>query len=101
AGMVSSTHQVSPPMDLSWFLRKGCAKHPANRYQSVQEMIERLEKRADGVIPIQCHITFMKRVSTAWVRFLDRHPFIVRFLMALVLALAVAGALSAWGHLRA
>ena len=100
AGRVTSPHQPSPPMDLSWFLRKGYAKLPADRYSSVKEMIARLERRADGVIPIQCHITCIKRVSTAWVRVVDRHPFMITFALLVLIGLAAAGGVSALGHLR-
>ena len=58
AGMVNHPHQPSVSMDLTWFLRKGLAKDPAERYASVAEMVTRLERRAEGIIPIQCHITF-------------------------------------------
>jgi serine/threonine-protein kinase len=82
-GGVSSPHQSPAPMDLSWFVHKGVQKDPAKRYQSVAEMIERLDAREDGRIPIQCHVTFTKRVSREILRWVDRHPLV--FTMALLL----------------
>ncbi len=73
AGMMKHPTQPSVGMDLSWYVGKGIAKHPADRYQSVAEMIERLDLRADGIIPIQCPVTFMKRGSNGLSRFIDRH----------------------------
>jgi serine/threonine protein kinase len=87
AGGVSSPHQPSPPFDLSWFVAKGVEKDPARRYQSVREMIDRLDAREDGHVPIQCPITFSKRASSLFSRFLDRHPYMY---MAVVLLGLVA-----------
>jgi eukaryotic-like serine/threonine-protein kinase len=81
AGVVTHPQQPSVAMDLSWFLRKGLAKDPAQRYASVAEMLTRLERRAEGIIPIQCHITFMKRVSNGVGRFIDRHPIVTTGIM--------------------
>jgi serine/threonine-protein kinase len=81
---VDSPHQSGAPMDLSWFVRKGLEKDPARRYQSVQEMIDRLDARDEGIIPIQCHVTLTKRVSREMLRWLDRHPLIFTMLLAFV-----------------
>jgi serine/threonine-protein kinase len=81
AGMLNHPHQPSVSMDLSWFLRKGLAKEPTERYASVTEMITRLERRAEGYIPVQCPITFMKHTSNRLGRFIDRRPFAASFLM--------------------
>jgi eukaryotic-like serine/threonine-protein kinase len=90
AGAVSHPHQPSVAMDLSWFLRKGLAKNPAERYESVAAMITRLERRAEGIIPIQCHITFMKRVSNGVGRFIDRHFILTTLLMVASVAAVIA-----------
>ncbi len=74
AGLLRHPHQGPVPMDLAWFVHKGLAKDPAERYQSVAEMIERLQRRRQGMIPIQCPITFMKRVTGEWFRFVDGYP---------------------------
>jgi serine/threonine-protein kinase len=73
-GLAPSPHQPPPPMDLGWFVRKGLEKDPARRYQSVAQMIDRLDARDEGKIPIQCHVTFAKRVSREMLGWLDRHP---------------------------
>ncbi len=90
AGMVNHPHQPSISMDLTWFLRKGLAKNPAERYASVAEMVTRLERRAEGVIPIQCHITLMKRVSNGLGRFIDRHAILATVIMLASIAAFVA-----------
>lgn len=88
---VKNPFQPAVPMDLSWFVHKGLAKHAAVRYQSVREMIDRLDAREEGLIPIQCPVTFQKRMTREWLRVLDRHPMVV----TAVLALAVLGGLAA------
>lgn len=89
---VANAHQGSAPMDLSHFVRKGLEKDKAKRYQTVDEMIDRLRRRAEGYIPIQCHVTFLKRLTLAWTHFLDRHPLIVTSLLLLMVAWAIASA---------
>jgi eukaryotic-like serine/threonine-protein kinase len=92
AGMLNHPHQPSTSMDLSWFLRKGLAKDPAERYATVSEMITRLERRAEGIIPVQCPITFMKQTSNRLGRFIDRRPLLATFLMfASVVAVIAEG----------
>jgi serine/threonine-protein kinase len=90
AGLVRSAHQPPVPMDLSWFLRKGLQKDRAKRYQSVDEMIERLQLRSRGIIPIECHLTFVKRVTGFWIRLSERFPlgFSLFFLLLVVAAIA-------------
>ena len=77
-------------MDLSWFLKKGLAKDPAERFQSATEMLERLARRAEGDIPVQCPVTLMLRLNGVWNRFVSRHPVVVTLGMAAMLAALVA-----------
>ncbi|HEY6461568.1 MAG TPA: serine/threonine-protein kinase [Polyangiaceae bacterium] len=71
---MANRHQTPAPADLSWFVSKGLAKHPSRRYQSVGEMIDRLDAREEGIIPIECHVTFTKSVMRSAMRWLDHHP---------------------------
>jgi serine/threonine-protein kinase len=71
---IPNQHQTPAPAELSWFVRKGMAKEPSRRYQSVGEMIDRLDAREEGIIPIECHVTFTKSVMRSAMRWLDRHP---------------------------
>jgi serine/threonine protein kinase len=85
-----SPHQPPVPSDLGWLLQKGLAKAPADRYQSVSELIDRLARRAEGVVPIQCPITLVQRMNSEWSRFVDRHPQLVSLAM-LAVVLAIIG----------
>jgi serine/threonine protein kinase len=92
AGMMKHPHQPNVSMDLTWFLRKGMEKKASDRYQSVTEMITRLERRAEGIIPVQCPITLARRVTNLWARFIDRHAFVATLLMfATVVAIIGTG----------
>lgn len=93
---VSSPHQPPAPAELSWFVRKGVAKDPAQRYQTVREMIDRLDAREEGIVPIQCHLTFTKSMTRRWMRFVDRHPMLFTVGMSLVV-LGAIGAGIWWG----
>jgi serine/threonine-protein kinase len=90
---VKSPFQPAVPMDLSWFVRKGLAKHAPGRFQSVREMIDRLDAREEGLIPIQCHVTLTKRVTREWLRLLDRHPMVFTAVMAAALLGGLAAGL--------
>jgi serine/threonine-protein kinase len=74
AALMTNPHQPPVPAELAWFVQKGVAKDPAERYQSVGEMLDRLARRAEGSFPIQCPITFTKRVLGTVRRFVDHHP---------------------------
>ena len=71
---VRSEHQPRVAPDLSWIIRGGLAKNPEDRYPSVTAMLERLQRRAEGYIQVQCHLTAMKHATNVWGRFIDRHP---------------------------
>ncbi|HEX4446858.1 MAG TPA: serine/threonine-protein kinase [Polyangiaceae bacterium] len=93
-GLAPNDHQSPPPMDLGWFVRKGLEKDPARRYQTVAEMIDRLDARDEGKIPIQCHVTFTKRVSHEMIGWLDRHPRL--FTLGLAVTVLGGAGLGAW-----
>ncbi len=77
--------QGPAPWDLHWFLKAGLAKDPAQRYPSVDAMIKRLHRRAEGLIPVQCPVTLIKRATREWLRFVDRHPVFVIGLVGVML----------------
>jgi serine/threonine-protein kinase len=91
AGSITSPYQRPTPMDLSWYLKAGLEKDPKARFASVDAMIERLELRAQGIVPIQCHITFAKRMGSIGMRAVDRYPIHVSLAMLLGLVSSVGG----------
>ncbi|MCK9461772.1 MAG: serine/threonine protein kinase [Proteobacteria bacterium] len=93
----ASPHQPIVPMDLRWYLKKGMEKDRTKRYQSAREMIDRLDARADGRVPIQCHVTFTKRLSTEFTRLVERHPIACTALF--VIAVAGIATIPLWTRL--
>ena len=91
AGTIPSAYQRPAPMDLSWYVKAGLEKDPKARFASVDAMIERLELRAQGIVPIQCHITFAKRMGSIGMRAVDRYPIHVSLAMLLGLVSSVGG----------
>ena len=86
--MITGVQQVEPkllriprhaaqgqvPMDLLWFVHAGLHKDRDQRYPNVEAMLHRLDERAEGRIPIQCHVTFTQRVFNEATRVAVRHP---------------------------
>ena len=66
--------QGQVPMDLLWYVHAGLHKDREQRYPSVRAMLHRLDERAEGRIPIQCHVTFTQRVLSEMTRVAVRHP---------------------------
>jgi serine/threonine-protein kinase len=86
---VSNKYQVAVPADLSHFLAKGLAKDPKKRYQTVREMLDLLQKIAEGYTPVQCPFTFTKRLTNALVHLVNNHPMVgLVFFMMLLMVIA-------------
>jgi len=76
-GFKANRHQRRVPTELGWFVVKGFAKDPAQRYQSVEEMLDELHRIQGGRIKIQCQRTFLKRCLHEVMDFMDQHPIAV------------------------
>ena len=71
---LSKRGQCPVPAELNWFVDRCLQKNPMKRYASVDEMLHRLDLRAQGIIPVQCPMTLVKRVTLATGRFSERTP---------------------------
>ncbi|MFY0523980.1 serine/threonine-protein kinase [Archangium gephyra] len=91
----STAHQPPVPSELRWFLHKGFAKEPAQRYQSVDEMMQVLQEVMEGRIHVQCQRTLMKRGLHEALRSVDKHP----VLLTAACTTAAAVVLASLGHL--
>jgi serine/threonine-protein kinase len=87
-------HPAQPrvPMDLLWYLRIGLAKDPSQRFCSVRAMLDRLDARADGRIPIQCPVTLTQRIGREIARAAAWNPTVTLAAWA-VTAAALVGSL--------
>lgn len=92
---ISHPIQGNVPTDLGWLTLQGLHKKPEDRYSSVAKIIERLRLRNEGIIPIQCPVTFIKRMTSLWNRFGDRHP--LAMIVGVLLTILWLLASSAWG----
>jgi serine/threonine-protein kinase len=85
-------HPAQPrvPMDLLWFVKAGLAKDPAKRFPTVRAMLDRLDARADGRIPIMCPITFTQRLGREIARLAAWNPTVTLAAWALTAGALVA-----------
>jgi len=82
-------HGVAPA-ELIHVVHKGLSKDPARRYQSAAEMIEALQHILEGKVPVQCHVTFTKRLTREAGRFVDARPTLAFVSLLGVFAFVVA-----------
>ncbi len=79
--------QYQVPAELDWFLEKGFAKDPAQRYASVAEMTDEVQRIIRGECRVHCQRTFVKRMANEMGKATDKHP------VALIVGTAVFGSL--------
>ena len=66
---------VAPvPMELSVFIARALEKDPADRFASVEEMVESLHRIHDGTFDISCPVTLAKRIVTGVGHVIDANP---------------------------
>jgi serine/threonine-protein kinase len=96
--LIKYRHQQTPPAELSWFVMKGLARDPNQRFQTVAEMIETLDQRADGIFKVVCPVTLTKRVLHGVLRVIDAHPRITTAVaLSLGLSVVLTGVAAAGG----
>jgi serine/threonine-protein kinase len=78
-GAMTHPTQGPPPAEFIHFVKKGLKKNPAERYQSITEMVDILEAALDGRVRIQCPFTAQKRFTRELARFADRRPVVALF----------------------
>ncbi|MDY7227308.1 serine/threonine-protein kinase [Hyalangium rubrum] len=79
-------HQPRPPAELIWFVKQGLSKDPAQRYPSVDAMVEELQRAMSGRIRVHCKRTLLKRCLYETLCQADERPKAVMFAGAVVLA---------------
>jgi eukaryotic-like serine/threonine-protein kinase len=97
---VGDLFQTTFPCEIMHFVRKGMRKEPAERYQSMTEMIEVFQRARSGKFRIQCHYSLIKRIAQSVLHFVDNHPIVVTIVsVAVVLAVPTLTVLLVWRHL--
>lgn len=84
--------QPPVPAELAHFVRHCMDKDRGRRFRSVTALLDRAEQVRSGTFPVECPVTFMKRMMAAQGRMLDRHPGAVMLTVLAVLGLALGGA---------
>lgn len=91
-------YQGAVPVEISYIVDTAMQKDPEQRYQSVEELKEEIEKYLEGRFDVRCPHTALKRFSFGLGRFIDNH---VRLVMVVLLSLMivpiVAGVVYAMG----
>jgi serine/threonine-protein kinase len=85
----SHPRQEPVPADLAWYVADGLDR--AKRYPSVDAMLDRLERRNDGEIPVQCPVSFQLSMLARARKWIERHPRASIGVAAGVAFLAAAG----------
>jgi serine/threonine-protein kinase len=62
------------PAEIRHFLRHGLDPSPARRYPSATEVLATLSAIRSGDFRVECPVTFSKRLSTEYFRFMERYP---------------------------
>lgn len=62
------------PAEIRHFLRHGLDPSPTRRYPSATEVLTTLSAIRSGDFRVECPVTFSKRLSTEFFRFMERYP---------------------------
>ncbi|PJB33800.1 MAG: serine/threonine protein kinase [Deltaproteobacteria bacterium CG_4_9_14_3_um_filter_63_12] len=98
ATLAKNPYQGPVPPEYAHMMRPGMAKDPAQRYQTVAEVMNRLGKAMRGEFSAQCAVTFVKSTGNKLVKSVDTSPIPMAILYiglaVLVLGLALVGVVS-------
>jgi serine/threonine protein kinase len=101
--LYSRARHRNVPVEYVYIAAKGLARDRAKRFQSVEALEQEINKARDGFGPIQCHLTFGKRIAYGMAHFIDRHFVLYSVLffgtaagLVLGIALAILKATRLW-----
>lgn len=67
-------HRFGAPPELANYIHYGLHKDPQKRYRTVDEMVDKLQQVMDGLIPVVCPCTAIKRTANRYGDFMNAHP---------------------------
>jgi serine/threonine-protein kinase len=86
--------QRTVPVEFRHFLRKGLAREPKDRFQTVEEALEELAALRSGRIPVRCPVSAVKRTAIQTMWSIEQRPWLGPLLLVwLLLPIALAAAL--------
>ncbi len=62
------------PVELRHLVRHGLAPSPSDRYASASVVLAELARIRSGDFKVECPVSFSKKVSTSFFRFVEAHP---------------------------
>jgi serine/threonine-protein kinase len=83
--------KAGAPAGVGHALIVALAQDPNARFASAAEMSARLAAIRDGDVPIQCHVTFVTRMTAIMIRQAQRHPWLALFLLLALPLLTIFG----------
>jgi len=78
------------PAELDWYVKRAMEKDPGQRWASVAEMEEELQRIMRGECRIQCQRTAVKRVLGEVQKLVDQRPVVVIVGSTLVMTVFIA-----------
>jgi serine/threonine-protein kinase len=72
------------PAPYIYIIARALEKDPAKRYASIEEMLREVQDVISGHNAIRCHVTLLKRLTSGFSHFMDKHPH-VTYVMLLAL----------------
>jgi serine/threonine-protein kinase len=91
ASHVESSVQPPVPAEYAHFVKHCMAKDRGQRLRSATAALDRLDAIRAGTFPVECPVTFMKRMTLGLTRSIDRHYRFVMLAVLAVLGLAIGG----------
>jgi serine/threonine protein kinase len=67
-------HRFGAPPELTNYIHYGLNKDAEKRFRTVEEMVSRLQDVMDGLIPVVCPCTGIKRAANSYGDFMNAHP---------------------------
>lgn len=88
-------HAARLPQEFIHFLRRGLSKDPAQRFQSVAQMLDELQAIAEGRIHVECAFTAMRRTGNEFNRMVRDRPMMALTAFGLLIGMALFGVVAA------
>ena len=88
-------HAAGLPPEFIHFLRRGLAKDPTQRFQSVAQMLDELQAIAEGRIRVECAFTAMRRTGNEFNRMVRDRPMMALTAFGMLIGMALFGVVAA------
>ncbi len=89
-------HPAQPPVpaEYVWLIRHATSKNRDDRFRSVKAMIHRIELIREGKMPVECPVTFLRRMNCEMAHGMNRSASAALLGFTVFVGLALVGAVS-------